>query len=326
MKLRKLEDGILTFRAKPHKKVRKYIKFCNDFKKIFAKFKPDLIHANVCLGSGQLALIGKIFYKIPYIVTEHAPIQMILDEKMTKNIKQRFLYDITTKNSSCNIAVSPYLKNELNSKFKNGNFIYIPNGVRVIKNIEKIKVNKNIKNLSIIAAFYSKKIKGFQYLLPAIKKIIAVDKNIHLHVCGDGEYLEYYRNMANKLEIEDYITFYGNCDRARVYGVLNQMDFNVSASIFESAGVAVEEACMIGKPQVITKSGGANSLIPNKYSIKVDTNSVDSLYFGITEMMKQYSEFDECEIRNYGIKNFEISNVCNEHLKVYKQVIKNYGE
>ena len=144
-----------------------------------------------------------------------------------------------------------------------------------------------------------------------------------LHICGAGDYFEHYVNLAKELDIEDCVIFYGNCSKAKVYSIVSQMDFNISASLFECSGVSVEEALLLGKPMLVTRSGGANSLVNDDVAIVVDKGSVHALVDGIKQMAKRLPDFDAAAIRAYAEENFEIDHVSRQYMALYESLKRN---
>lgn len=320
------EKGLITYRSRFRKnKLLRYYFYYKHFKIIYQDFKPDILHAHVASSAGKLAvLLGKL-YKIPVIITEHNPIELMGLQKKKNYKLNKFAY----KNSKANICVSKDSMYRLKEYFPDSKFEVIYNGVINPNSIEKenkIYYKDGYVNFCIVAAFYSKNIKGYQYLLPAIKKLIDDDFKIILHICGGGEYLSYYKNLASELGIANYCIFYGSCSRKKVYTIISQMDFSVSASIFECSGVSVQEAMLLGKPLVVTKSGGANSLVNKTTAIIVDRNSTEALVKGIKKMISILGQFNENKIKEYAYNNFEIDNVSKQYMKVYKRVMRNSHE
>ena len=103
---------------------------------------------------------------------------------------------------------------------------------------------------------------------------------------------------------------------------MNQMDFTVSASLFESAGVAVQESMLLGKPVVVTTSGGANSLVTEEAAIVVEKGSTEALVKGIEEMSQKLTQFDCEKIRAYALSQFEIDQVSQKYMEVYTSLIR----
>ena len=122
--------------------------------------------------------------------------------------------------------------------------------------------------------------------------------------------------------IEDCCVFYGNCTKAKVYSIVSRMDFNISASLYECSGVSVEEALLLGKPMLVTKSGGANSLVNKDVAIVVDKGSTEALVDGIKEMVNRLDAFDTETIKAYAFENFEIDQVSQRYMVLYKKLLE----
>lgn len=316
-----IEYGVRVFRRRSKKnKYVRYLGYINDYKRIKKDYNPDIIHAHVAGAAGMVTFFWKLFFCRPYILTEHAPIELMHLGK----IKHYLLHKVIYKNSQKRICVSNDLREKLEKYYPKQNFDVIYNGVFspteqiVVENdwIEK----KHKINCAIVAAFYDKEIKGYQYLLPAIKELSKSGIDICLHICGGGKYLDYYKNLAAELEISERCVFYGQISKSMVYTIVSQMNFVLSASLFESAGVSVEEAMLLGKPLVVTCSGGASSLVTKETAIVVDKGSSEALVSGIKDMINQYDKFDSIVIKNYATDNFDIESVSIKYLNLYKEV------
>ena len=133
--------------------------------------------------------------------------------------------------------------------------------------------------------------------------------------------MEEYQQMAQDLGIADCCIFYGQIGREQIYSLMAQMDFGISASLYESAGLTVEEAMLMGKPMVVTRSGGANSLVTPEAAIVVDRGSTEALVEGIKEMTQRLQEFDSAAIRRYAFRNFDIQQVSKQHIKLYRKIV-----
>ena len=317
---KEIERGITTYRSRwTGNAVKRRETLAAGFAKVIKDFRPDIINAHVASQAGVYSIIAGTVYNIPVITTEHNPVELMGLESKTTYARNRLVYH----KSKANICVSVDQKNRLSALFPKDSFGMIYNGV--MDPWEKNDVIKYRKepgiNAAIIASFYSKEIKGYQFLLPAIQKLIEEGLEITLHIVGGGIYEDYYRQMAADLGIEDHCIFYGACDHSKVYSIAGEMDYIISASIFEASGVSVQEAMLLGKPLVVTKSGGANSLVTEKTAIVVDRNSIDALADGIKRMSESFRSFDTNEIRRYALDNFEIESVNKKYLKLYSEIL-----
>ncbi len=339
------EWGLLTYRSRTgDSKAGKILRLKN-FIKVVRDFKPDIIHAHVGQMAGRWAVMAGKMLNIPVVITEHKPIEAMEFDRAECLSNAKYAYG----GSRANVCVSVDSMNRLKEYFPDVDFQVIYNGIinpDCEKNInaetyeeenhgennskdncggkngiEKYRVEGAV-NCSIVAAFYSKEIKGYQFLLPAIKELKDGGMNIYLHIAGGGEYLEYYKSMAAGLGIKDNCIFYGQCDRKKVYSIVRQMDFSVSASIYECSGVSVQEAMLLGKPLVVTKSGGANSLVTEDTAIVVDRESAGALADGIKEMISRKDSFNEEKIKAYAYENFEMDNVTRKYLELYSGILR----
>lgn len=319
----KIEKGLYTYRSPWNSDMKKTrwlkLTLCF-FDKILKEFNPDLIHANVAYPVGLISLIMGKKHKIPVLHTEHAPIEAMHLNNPVRKIMRQAIYTHMKRN----VCVSKDSMTRLKALFPKADFEVIYNGVIDPEKMEFDKKKyhqKGFINCAIVAAFYDKVVKGYQYLLPALKEVNEEGYKIYLHICGGGQYLDYYKDMAEKLGIQDICTFYGQCDRQKVYSIVRQVDFCVSSSIYECSGVSVQEEMLMGKPILVTKSGGANSLTTDFTAVVCERGSVEALAGGLIKMSERYAQFDREQIRSYAYYSFEMENVTRRYLKLYRKVL-----
>lgn len=319
-----VENSIYIYRSPLKRNKSKLYWICSSIKyleDICREYKPDIIHANVAIPAGVVCVIVGKKLGIPVVHTEHAPIEEMHINNPVRRIIRGYVY----KNCVKNICVSDDSKKRLGAIYPNIKFDIIYNGVINPENCtdDNIRYAKDgVVNCCIIAAFYHEFIKGYQFLLPAMSELKKRNIKVHLHICGGGEYKETYIRLAKELKIEDVCTFYGQCSRNKVYSIVKQCDFNISASLYECSGVSVQEAMLLGKPLVVTKSGGANSLCREFTAIEIEKNSIDALVNGIIQMTNEYMNFDANKISQYALRNFEMSSVTDRHIEMYNLVLQ----
>ncbi len=319
------EHGLLVYRRKyTENKILRIIDWIADLRKIIHTYDIQIIHAHVAGGAGIPAIIAGTMFRIPVIVTEHNPIQLSgLEYPKTKK-RIEYVYSLSKKN----LCVSPHLKKELEQIFPKIDFDVMYNGVIAPQNFITNKIlykREGYINCALVAAFYDKEIKGFQFLLPALRELKLRGKKFFLHICGGGEYLEYYQDMARQLDVEDHCLFYGHCKKTIVYNLMNQMDFIISASLFESAGVSVQESLLLGKPVLATKSGGPNSLMNDLCGIIVDKGSSQALLDGMMDMESKINLFDSKAIMAYAKNNFSIETITKKYIDIYRKILDTKG-
>ncbi len=317
------ENGLFTYRSggNLNNKGKWLIDTLKNINKICDEYKPDIIHANVAFPAGFICALSSKKNGIPFVTTEHAPIEQMGMNNPIKKYLRQWVYQCSKRN----ICVSKDSMDRLKEYYPSCRFEINYNAVIDPNTIELDDKNYRVNgavNCAIVAAFYDKKIKGYQFLIPAIKEVNEKEHNVVLHICGGGEYMEYYKMLAKEIGVEDKCVFYGQCDRKKVYSIVSQMDYCISASIFECSGVSVQEEMLLGKPILVTRSGGANSLTTDQTAIVVDRGSTDALADGIVEMNSKFELFEKNTIKEYARENFEISNVTKRYVGIYKEVME----
>lgn len=316
------ENGILTYRSKFQNKwkIRNWFRAIKTFRQINKEFTPDVIYAHVASEIGRYAVIlGKIFRK-PIVITEHSALEYSGMEKGIGKMIGRFVYS----NSRYNVCVSDDLQKKMQKNFPKIDFCTIYNGVirpEVPDTREKKYRLKGSVNIALVALLYSMDIKGIQYVIPAIRQLNTEGYTITMHIVGDGNYLKYFQNMAVENGVLESFIFHGYCPKQKVYEIINEMDFLLSASLIETFGCTLAEAMMLGKPVLATKSGGPDSFVNDKVGILIEAGSTEAIVAGIKDMIARYDEFDSEYIKEYAYNKFEMKNVCQAYMDLFKKIV-----
>lgn len=316
-----IERGVLTYRSYFNRRHRFFniIRMIKTFKKINKEFQPEIIHAHVATEVGRYALVLSKLFRKPLIVTEHSTMECSGVSKGIGKIYGKLVYS----HSKYNICVSEDLQYKLQTTFPRCKFHTIYNGI--------IKPNRshnqnfyripNKVNIVLVAALYSPDIKGIQYVLPAIRKLLNEGYNLIFHIVGDGEYREYFERMAEEYEIRNNCIFYGACSKQKVFDIIDQMDFLISASLAESFGCSLAEAMMLGKPVIATRSGGPESFVNEDVGILIDKGDETAIVNGLRKMINMFDRYDSEKIRNFAYEKFEMGKICDCYLKLYHNMI-----
>lgn len=318
-----IEWGIQTYRSKYklENKIRNRFYMYQAMKQISQEFHPDIILANVATEVGRFAVIFGKMFGLPVVVAEHSAIEASGVKKFPHHLYAKIAYGM----SQYNVCVSDKLAENLHEIFPKYEFHTIYNGIHDVNDFQLTTQTsyrfEGKVNMALVAALYDKNIKGFQYLLPVMKRLKAERADIVLHVVGAGEYLNYFQNMAKKLDIEDCCIFYGRKSREEVYQIVSEMDFMVSASIFESFGCSIAEGQMVGKPAVVTRCGGLESIVNEDTGIIVEKEDEEALYQGILYMMKHYKDYDAKQLQEIARKRFSVRSVSEKYMEVFQSIL-----
>ncbi|MDD4203372.1 MAG: glycosyltransferase family 4 protein [Candidatus Omnitrophica bacterium] len=170
------------------------------------------------------------------------------------------------------IAISDAVKTHLieDFKIKEEDVAVIYNGVdvqayeHIIAEEQKNKMLKEFDFLSgpIVGTIGRlSPVKGYNYLLHAIKYIKKYIPEINMILIGDGPQKQYLMELAQQLGISENVFFLGSrMDVKKIYPV---MDVYVLPSLQEGLGLSLIEAMASEKACVATNVGGISNIISN---------------------------------------------------------------
>ena len=108
-------------------------------------------------------------------------------------------------------------------------------------------------------------LKGFEYLLEAIKLVKDSGFNVKLIMIGKGELLEELKLKAERLDIKDRVEFLGFVENPFSY--LARCDLFVLSSLYEGLPSTLIEAMALGLPVISTRCPtGPEEIIENEKS------------------------------------------------------------
>lgn len=319
------EWGLTTYRSKYHPGIfgmhATAVQIEKTFSRIMREFKPDIVHAHCAFPAGYyMAGVLKKF-KVPYLITEHNPIEL----SKVDRIGLGYFYSKKAFGcSSANICVSEDSKHKLGAVYPKYSFDVVYNGIILpdYEQNQKKYYHDGYLNIVIVAVLYDLEIKGMKYLLTALQILKNQGKKVFLHHIGGGEYLNHFMNLARELGVDDICEFHGRCERKKLYEIVNEMDFFVSASLMECSGVSVQEAMLLGKPVLGTNSGGVDSLVPDKAGMIVPKASASALATGIEQMQIDLEKYDREWIKDYAYRSFEIGNISRQYIELYQKILE----
>ena len=273
--------------------------------------KPDIFHAQVTLPAGYATCkLGKK-YNIPVVVTEHYSKFMDFFNNENKN------YGLYVINNSTYSTVSNLMKKELSNITTKCEII--PNLVDTDK--YKVKRYKRNKKLNLVSICALRKGKGIEYIIEALSILINKKniKDVHLNIVGDGYLLDYYKEIANEFNVNNYITFYGQKNKDEIVNILAKNDILVVGSNYETFCIPGIEALSSGIPIVSTRCGGIEEYLDKKCGELCEIKNPKDMANKIEYVYKNIDKYDINYLRNVANK-FSYKNVCNIAKKIYKKL------
>lgn len=285
------------------------------YRKLYGK--PDIIHAHSVIWGGVVASYISKKEKIPFFVTKHFS-GWILDIKRLRSNVYRELLAKTIKKSAKTLVVSSFYKDELLNKYNidEGKMSVIHNIVSSLffENPQIIKKSNPI-HLTIIAYLTEKK--NHLTLFKAIKLLKNKGISIVLTVIGNGPYIDVLKAFVEKEQLMEIILFLGLLDRNDIVEEIKKSHIVVSASTFETFGVNIIEGLACGRPCVVLDSGGPRDIVRNEDGILCEENTPEAFANSIKNLIYNYDDYDQIEIRNACENRFGENYIYEQLLKEY---------
>lgn len=285
--------------------------------------KPDIIHAHSIINAGILASRLSSQHSLPYVITEHST-------AYARDIvagDQRCLAAEAAKKALRRYAVSDPFARLLEEFFGSevGRWETLPNMVSHIFTDYKGQL-KNTKSQSFVFAAVAglNKNKSMDVLINAFAHSFSENKKVNLVIGGDGEQRTYLEELVRKLGMTGQIKFSGALNREEVLKTISEADVFVLPSQYETFGVVVVEALALGKPVIVTRCGGPESIVRTEDGIVIEANNVQALSNALSNMLEHHKEYDAIEIRNSCANRFSESVVVERLTTEYRQVIREY--
>lgn len=284
-------------------------------------FKPDIVHANITYPIGIIALLYKILYKKPYIISEHW--SAYLSSTDTKiPFFQRVIDRIVIRKAGRIVPVTKNLKDSLIELGYKGNYSIVPNVVDVkafaIGN-EKRGEKKNFIHLSSLY----ERVKNISGIIEAVRRLSEIREDFQFHFLG-GEELENHKAIAKeKGVLDDFVVFHGELSYKEVPAYYNNSICLVMFSNYESLPCVIVEALACGIPVISSDVGGIREYISEKEGILIPKGNIESLVEAMNYMLDNYTLYRRDYLADFARENFSIEAVAGKFGNIYKTVLIN---
>jgi peptidoglycan/xylan/chitin deacetylase (PgdA/CDA1 family)/glycosyltransferase involved in cell wall biosynthesis len=235
----------------------KHLFFRGHIENIYAKLKSNVPELIVAFGAGENALFASELKEM----FSCKMITMLRGSEMNLSVSDTSLYYTnyqSLRKSDAVIALSNELLERAKQIYYNPTVIY-----RVIPNIIDFQEAQTheLRDTNVICGVGAKNInekKGIANLITALYYLNKESTTkFHLRIAGqlDQDLQDIYVNLANSLQLFEYITFLGNLDNQNFYKELATWDFVIQSSFCEGFSNTIGEAIAIRKPFLTTNTG-----------------------------------------------------------------------
>ena len=294
--------------------------FLKKLRHLFAHIKAqkiDVIIAATETANILAAFCALRFPKLSVVYTRHCAFD-VSDQKLSP-AKIKLLYNFYSLTGGAIVTVSGSLQQELLSNIKLGRkrVEFIPNAVVDEQVIAKSLTNTEEFSSSEYFCAVGRLVeqKGFDMLIQAYAQARQGNINLpKLIIVGIGDLLEELKALAESLQVNDYIEFYGFTDNP--YYIIRNAQAFILSSRHEGMPTALVEAMYLNTPVIAFDCPtGPSELIENGTNgFLVEANNVEKL----ADAICHYEQLRGKEIA-HSVNTFEYQSVARRYINEFSE-------
>lgn len=232
--------------------------------RIFAKERPDVVHAHT-YKAGVLASVAGRIAGIPAVVfTPHGHIfsRGANIPGVPGGLKLDLLRWITRAAQGCADRITALSDQDLDQQIAlrlspAAKYVVVRNGIDLDRFARpRGRLFEGSPVIGAVGRFSAEK--GHRYLIQSMTSVRRALPNARLVLVGYGDLEAELRGRAASLGLDGAVTFAGERDSAEV---LSSFDLFVQPSLYESQGLALLEAMAAGIPSIATQVGGVGDVV-----------------------------------------------------------------
>jgi glycosyltransferase involved in cell wall biosynthesis len=292
--------------------------------RILREFRPDLLHVHSLTRHGFIAMVYRLLTGTPYVVTEHWS-RYLPGNSAYKGFFRKLITKCVVRRAAGMAAVSQTLQKAMqNQGLENRRFRVIANPVdtgrfRILD--ENRKKTEPVKRIIHISCFdeKSKNISGF---LRILKKISADRNDFVCHLVGTGPDLEKMKQYAGELSIpEKTVVFTGLIEGDALVKEINDSDFLVLSSNFETFGTVVAESLSCGIPVLATRVGIVPGVVNNDNGMITEPGNEGEMEAAMRLMLQECRNFDRDKVRKSVSGLFSMERIGKDLMDLYSEAL-----
>lgn len=280
--------------------------------------QPALVHVQVAMKAGLLALWLKRKYHIPFVVTEHwsGYYPKILPNIYTGNLLTKWLNKKIIRQATKFLPVSGNLGKMVNTHLTGVQFEVVPNVVNTsLFYYKPAIINKFlfIHPSSMIA------IKNAEGILQACKIVKESGYGFQLLMIGGKP--ARLAELCGQYDLSGHVLFEAAVPYAEVARQMQQSSALLLFSRFENLPCVILEALCCGLPVVSSRVGGIPEVIDASNGILVKSGDVKALADAMMQMIDNYAAYKRPAIAQKATDLYNYDVVGKQYAKVYENIL-----
>jgi glycosyltransferase involved in cell wall biosynthesis len=283
---------------------------------------PDLLHVNVLTRLGLIALIYRLFTKVPYIVTEHWT-RYLPGMNSFKGWFRKILTKIVVRNAAAIMPVTLNLQQAMQKYgLHNSNYQVIPNVVDTELFTPKDYTENKTRKMFLHVSCFDDKQKNISGILRVLKTLSVKRQDWICTMVGEGIHFDQLVKYADQLHLKDsFVFFTGLKENKELVALMQQASFQVIFSRYENLPVVITESFACGVPFLSTDVGGIAEHIHKNLGLLVKSEDEDALLAGLEYMLDDQEKFDKATIRQYAVDHFSNEVIGKQIRAVYEHTL-----
>jgi glycosyltransferase involved in cell wall biosynthesis len=326
-----LQEYILYYPASARDNViSKYRSLFTYFKKHVAVIRqlrknnelPDIVHVQVAMKAGLIALYLKWKYKIPYVLTEHwsGYYPQARDSLFKKSFLDRYLTRLILKHTARLLPVSEALGNQITQHWVRIPFKKIPNVVDTRFFFpSETTLRTRFRFIHISSLLYPKNPEG---IIRSFTELLNDGFEAELLLVGPlNPSLEALIKASGMTSGKIRST--GEISYEQVGVELRTASALILFSFYENMPCVILESLCSGVPVIATRVGGIPEVIGDENGILIGPGDERELLEAMKTMILQHDRFNLQKISRQATEQFSYDTVGKKILRVYDEVLGN---
>lgn len=292
-----------------------YVRVFKAYKK--SKGRPHIIHLSVLYPVGVIALLVKIIYGIPYVISEHwtgyLPANFV-----KQNFFVRWLSRRIAANASALMPVSADLKKAMTTLGFAAPYHIVHNVTDTNHfRLPEEKRNPNEKKIILHVSSLKDDHKNITGILNVTALLWQERKDFELHIVGDGNAEPHIKHAANKKLLNTAVHFFDAMTPQQVAQKMQNADLFLLFSNYENLPCVIVEALATGLPVISSTAGGIPEHLSKDKGILVPPKDEEALFNACMQMLDSHNKYDKKKLHEYAKENFSYESVSDRLTKIY---------
>jgi len=218
----------------------------------------------------------------------------------------RMVEKTSVRSADLIVAVSRFMKNQLEQLVGDSERIIIaPPGSEVVSRSTRKWIEKDETSLRLLFVGNCTRLKGLIYLIRALGLLneLALKLDVVGDIRFDPRYFDRVRRLANRLKVDDRITFHGLVTHKQLGLFYSKADIFTFPSLYEGYGIVLGEAMHAGLAIITTRVGSIGEIVQEgENALVVPTADSEALAAAIRTLVT-----DASIRRRFGEKSRELA-------------------